>query len=84
MAVRLSPLRASSPLPQGRFLVLISVRSWVDPRAILRLQGSGKLKNEMHLIGTRALDLPACSVVPQPTALLHALPPVEKYYYQFT
>jgi hypothetical protein len=33
MVVRLSALCASRPLPPGRFLVLISFRGWVDPRA---------------------------------------------------
>jgi hypothetical protein len=32
MAVRLSGLSAGRPLPPGRFLVLISVRGWVDPQ----------------------------------------------------
>jgi hypothetical protein len=32
MAVRLSVLRAGRSLPPGRFLVLTSVRGWVDPR----------------------------------------------------
>jgi hypothetical protein len=41
--VRLPALRAGRPLPPGGFLVLISVRGSVDPRAVVRLVG--KLKN---------------------------------------
>jgi hypothetical protein len=37
----------------------------------VRLDGLGNLK-EIHLILTRTRDLPACSVVPQPTTLLCA------------
>jgi hypothetical protein len=51
MAVRLSALRAGRPLTAGRFVVLISVRSWVDPRAIVRLEGLGQLKNPMNSSG---------------------------------
>jgi hypothetical protein len=36
----------------------------------LRLEGLDKLK--IHLIGIRSRDLPACSIVPQPTTLPRA------------
>jgi hypothetical protein len=39
--------------PQGRFLVLISIRGCVDPRAIVRLEGLGKLKNPMTSSGIK-------------------------------
>jgi hypothetical protein len=68
MAVRLPALRAGRPLPPGRLVALTSVRGWVDPRAIVRLEGLGKLKN-VHLIGIRTRDLPACNIVPLPSTL---------------
>jgi hypothetical protein len=68
MVARLSALRAGRSLPPGYFfLVLISVRGWVDPRAIVRPEGLGKLE-KIHLIGTWSHDLLVCSIVPQ---LLH-------------
>jgi hypothetical protein len=42
MAVRLSALHTGSPLTPGRFLLLITVRGWVDARAIVRLEGLGR------------------------------------------
>jgi hypothetical protein len=45
MAVRLSALRVGRSLPPGRFLVLIYLRGLVDPRAIVRLEILGELKN---------------------------------------
>jgi hypothetical protein len=50
MAVR-SALRAGHLLPPGRFLVLISITGWVDPRAIVRLEGLGQLENPVTLLG---------------------------------
>jgi hypothetical protein len=49
MAVRLSVSRAGRLLPQGRFLVLISVRGLVDSKAIVLLEGLGHLKNPVTL-----------------------------------
>jgi hypothetical protein len=68
MAARLSTLHASRFLLPGRFLVLNSVRGWVDPRAIVCLEGLGKLKKSTSS-WNRTGDLPACSIVPQPTTL---------------
>jgi hypothetical protein len=56
MAVRLSALRAGRPLQPGIFLVLISVRGWVDSKTIMRLEGLGKLQNAIKL-GTEPATL---------------------------
>jgi hypothetical protein len=63
MAVR-SDLRASRPLPAGRFLVLISVRRWVDPRDHSAAGWISSTEKSNDLIGNRTRDLPACSIVP--------------------
>jgi hypothetical protein len=38
----------------------------------VRLEGFGQLKKSNYLIGTRTRDLPACTIVPQPTTLPRA------------
>jgi hypothetical protein len=45
--VMLSALRPGCSLLPGRFLVLISVRGWVDPRVIVRLGVLGHLKHSL-------------------------------------
>jgi hypothetical protein len=43
--------RPNTPLPPGGFLILISVKRSVDPRAIMRLEGLGKLKDPVTSLG---------------------------------
>jgi hypothetical protein len=77
MPVMFSALQAGRhlpPPPPEIFLVLIWVRGWFDLRAIVRLEGLGKLKNSNGLIGNRTRHLPTCSIVNQPTTLPRASP----------
>jgi hypothetical protein len=52
MVVRVSALCFGfRRLPPGRFLILISVRSWVNSKAIVRLERLGQLKNPLTSLG---------------------------------
>jgi hypothetical protein len=82
MAVRLSALCAGCPLPPGRFLVLSSVRGWADPRTTVQLEGLGRLKIIQWPHRESNPQPAGCSIVPQPTTLLHApniMAPIRTY-----
>ena len=64
------------PLLQEIFLVIISFRFWVDPRALVEPVGLCQWKIPMTPIGNGTRDFPACSAVPQPTA-----PPRAPYFF---
>jgi hypothetical protein len=72
MAVRLLALRAGRPLPPGRYLVLISVKRLSQPQSHSAAARIWSFKKSSDLIENRTSDLPACSVVPQPTTLARA------------
>jgi hypothetical protein len=72
MAVRLSALCAGRPLHPGRFLVLISVKGWVDPQAYSAAERIRSIEKSNDLIANQTRDHPASSIVPQPTTLPRA------------
>jgi hypothetical protein len=57
--------------PPGQFLVFISVRDCINPRAVVWLEGIGKLEKSTSS-GTRTSYLPTCSIVPRPSTLPRA------------
>jgi hypothetical protein len=59
-------------LPQKSSWYSFLLRGLVYPRAIVRLEGLGQLKNSNDLIGNRTHDFPACSIMPEATTLPRA------------
>jgi hypothetical protein len=69
-----SALCAGCPSPAGRFLLLISVRGWVDPRATVWLEGLDQLKNPLTSLGMKPATF--WLVTYCPNQLHYSIPPL--------
>jgi hypothetical protein len=69
------------PSPPVILLVLISVRSQVDPRGHSATGRIRSIEESNDHIGDRTRDLPACSIVRQATTLLWRYRPIVKHIF---
>jgi hypothetical protein len=72
MAVRLSALRAGRPLTSTKIPGTHSVRGWVDPRAIVRLEDLGQLKNPITLSGTELATVSQATKLPRASTIIYS------------
>jgi hypothetical protein len=70
MAVRLSALHAGRPLPPKNIPGTHFCYRLSRPQGHSTAGRIRSIEKKIHLIETRTRDLPACSIVPQPTTLV--------------
>jgi hypothetical protein len=76
VAITLSAVHGGRPFTLDRSPGTHFFNGYMKPGVIARLEELGTLRTFSYLTGFRARDLPACSIMPQPSTLPRAPCPI--------